>query len=291
LSFKKIQPLMAFAAENADENISLAALSRKAGLSSYHVHREFTAVAGETPKQFTLRLRLGRAAGMLLATSESVVDVAFACGFQSHETFSRAFRKKFGITPSAYRVRGISGDARAHAAIVAKVAPCVGLFHVQEGGTNKVAYSITKKELSPQHALVMRRRVTRTEIAAALGEIFGQVFQYAQKNGIALAGRPFTRYTDMSMGSFAIEAGMAVAGPVNGQGDIVPATLPGGPAAFTVHMGPYDKLPEAFAAFEGWFASEGVKPGGAPWELYITDPAEHPDPKDWKTEIYWPLAI
>ena len=33
-----------------------------------------------------------------------------------------------------------------------------------------------------------------------------------------------------------------------------------------------------------------LRPGGAPWESYITDPADHPDPKDWRTEIYWPLA-
>ncbi len=34
----------------------------------------------------------------------------------------------------------------------------------------------------------------------------------------------------------------------------------------------------------------GLRPAGAPWEWYVTDPAEHPDPADWRTEIYWPAA-
>jgi effector-binding domain-containing protein len=36
-------------------------------------------------------------------------------------------------------------------------------------------------------------------------------------------------------------------------------------------------------------ATEGFTPAGPPWESYITDPAEHPDPKDWQTEVLWPI--
>jgi hypothetical protein len=31
-------------------------------------------------------------------------------------------------------------------------------------------------------------------------------------------------------------------------------------------------------------------PSGAPWESYLTDPGQHPDPKDWKTEVFWPIG-
>ena len=63
----------------------------------------------------------------------------------------------------------------------------------------------------------------------------------------------------------------------------------GGPAAVAVHMGPYDKLQETYAAMERWMQQQGVRAAGAPWESYITDPADHPDPADWRTEVYWPL--
>ena len=35
---------------------------------------------------------------------------------------------------------------------------------------------------------------------------------------------------------------------------------------------------------------QGVRPGGSPWESYITDPAEHPDPANWRTDVYWPIT-
>jgi len=49
-------------------------------------------------------------------------------------------------------------------------------------------------------------------------------------------------------------------------------------------------LNDTYVAMERWMDANGVRPGSAPWESYITDPAEHPDPADWRTEVYWPLA-
>src|SRR5271170_1149814 len=121
--WKQVQPVLAYATGHLDEDVSLRALAGQAGLSAFHLHRVFSAAAGETPKQFTLRLRLGRAAAMLLTTEDSVLNVALSCGFQSHEAFCRAFRRRFGMAPSAYRKRGFAGGgdgarARAHEALV-----------------------------------------------------------------------------------------------------------------------------------------------------------------------------
>src|ERR1700683_5624689 len=135
-SLKQVQPVLAFAVAHLDENLSLTALGGEAGLSAFHLHRVFSAAAGETPKQFTLRLRLGRAALLLLTSKDSVLNVALSCGFQSHEAFCRAFRRSFGMTPSAYRERGLAGaadraKARDHAALIASIGPCVRLFHIR----------------------------------------------------------------------------------------------------------------------------------------------------------------
>jgi len=57
-----------------------------------------------------------------------------------------------------------------------------------------------------------------------------------------------------------------------------------------MHVGPYNTLPEAYGAIEQWMEHEHQAPAGPPWESYVTDPAEYPDPKDWKIEVFWPLA-
>lgn len=294
-----LQPVLAFAAAHLDEDLSLSALAKRAGLSPFHLHRVFSAASGETPKQYTLRLRLGRAAAMLLTGGDSVLDIALSCGFQSHEAFTRAFRRRFGMTPSAYRERGFAAcvdrkQARAHAELVCSVGPCIALYHTgenQQSRGNNMTYTVTRQELSPQPVLLMRRRVKRSDIAATIAEALPHIFVYAQQNGIALAGLPFTRYVEMGPGLVTMEPGMRVVGPgASSQDEIFADILPGGPAATTIHAGPYDKLSDAYAAIEQWMEAEGLAAAGAPWESYLNDPSDYPDPKDWKTEIFWPLA-
>ena len=169
-----IQPALAYAANHLDEDVSLAALAEKTGLSPFHLHRLFAAVTGETPKVLTTRLRLGRAAVMLLTTENSVLEIALSCGFQSHEVFTRAFRRRFGMTPAQYRKRGFiqpvdAAQAKEHAEVVERTSPCVGLYHVTENGrltSNPMSYTVTVVELASQPVIVGTKRVKRSEIAA-----------------------------------------------------------------------------------------------------------------------------
>jgi AraC family transcriptional regulator len=302
-----VQPALALAAARPDGDLRLAVLAAHAGLSAFHLHRVLSAVTGETPKEYTLRLRLSHAAALLLTTGQSVLDVALSCGFNSHEAFTRAFKRHFDITPRAYRARGFAttvtpAEAASHARLVRETGPCIGLFHVRTNGrreNNHMAYQIEKKELAAQPVLVARRRVSRSEIATAITEVLPHIFQYAQQHGIALSGHPFTRYVDVGAGLLTIEPGIRVAGPLPAEaaaarqaaasGGVVEDVLPGGPAAVTTHMGPYDTLSNAYSAIETWMEAEGQAAAAAPWESYITDPAEHPDPKDWRTDVAWPL--
>lgn len=296
----KIQPLLAHAAAHLDEDVSLESLAHHAGLSPFHLQRVFAAAAGETPKQLTQRLRLGRAAVMLLTSEDSILDVALSCGFQSHEVFIRAFRRRFGMTPSEYRERGFTAGvdaalAQQHGSLVEQVNPCIGLFRIKEkdGWRDEMAYAIAKKELTPQPVIVARRRIKPADLAKTLAEVLGAVFLYAQQNGMALTGQPFTRYVEWGPGIWTIEAGLPVAAlkaDLPPGGEVRAETLPGGPAAVTTHTGPYDGLSAAHAAVEQWIEAQGLKAAGAPWEVYVTDPADYPDTKDWRTDIFWPLA-
>ena len=157
-----------------------------------------------------------------------------------------------------------------------------------------MSYTITRKAISPQPVLIGRRTVEPSGIPAAIGDVLPKIFQYAQARGITISGRPFTRYGQMSGGTFTIEPGMPVSalppsGSDPGDGDVHADTLPGGDAAVTLHVGPYDRLGEAYTALERWMEENGAEPAGEPWESYLTDPGEHPDPKNWRTEVVWPI--
>ena len=172
-NWKKLQRCLEYASRNPGRNVMLSDLAAETHQSVFHAHRTLRAVLGETPKQFTLRLRVDRAAAALVSSQRSVLDIALTYGFESHEAFCRAFRRRFQTSPSAYRKRGVVGaDGRAHAVLVDEIGSCVGLYHLdlrERHVTQSMEYSNSRQELAAQPVLVVRRRVRRTEIAATIG--------------------------------------------------------------------------------------------------------------------------
>jgi AraC family transcriptional regulator len=96
--------------ENLDGDLGLGSLARDFGRSPWHFHRVFSGAVGETPRKHVERVRLDRAAYLLAVTDERVLDVGLTVGFQSHETFTRAFGRRFGRSPSRYRAAAKAGQ-------------------------------------------------------------------------------------------------------------------------------------------------------------------------------------
>ena len=100
---ERLLPVLVHIQAKLDQDLSLEALANRARLSHFHFHRLFRSTVGETLKQYTQRLRLERAANHLVINDAAIVDVALDCGFHSHETFSRQFKRRFQVTPKEYR--------------------------------------------------------------------------------------------------------------------------------------------------------------------------------------------
>jgi AraC family transcriptional regulator len=98
-----IAPLLIGVQKHPERDVSLESLAREWGYSPSHFHRLFAAAVGETPKEHVERLRLERAAYRLSVTRTSILDIALSVGFRNHETFTRAFRRTLGMTPTAWR--------------------------------------------------------------------------------------------------------------------------------------------------------------------------------------------
>jgi AraC family transcriptional regulator len=86
---------------NLDGANDLETLASVANFSAFHSHRIFAAWMQETIGDYLPRRRLEAAAmELLVAPQELVTNIALAVGFGSVEAFSRAFRQRFGETPS-----------------------------------------------------------------------------------------------------------------------------------------------------------------------------------------------
>lgn len=90
--------------QHLDEALNVERLSQVACLSKYHFHRQFSALYGISVGAYITLLRLKRASFQLeFRDNESIVEIAFAAGYESPEAFSRAFTRSMGQSPSAFR--------------------------------------------------------------------------------------------------------------------------------------------------------------------------------------------
>ena len=84
------------------ERITLHTLAQAAGYSPWHSDRIFKELTGKTPFEYIRALRLSRAAEKLRDNNSRIIDVAFDFVFDSHEGFTKAFSKHFGMSPREY---------------------------------------------------------------------------------------------------------------------------------------------------------------------------------------------
>jgi len=89
--------------EHLDEALDLEELARVACFSSFHFHRVFAAMTGETIADHVRRLRLERAAMELRSGAKQVIQVALDAGYEAHEAFTRAFKAAYGVSPAEFR--------------------------------------------------------------------------------------------------------------------------------------------------------------------------------------------
>ncbi|MXY69479.1 MAG: GyrI-like domain-containing protein [Acidobacteriia bacterium] len=74
-----------------------------------------------------------------------------------------------------------------------------------------------------------------------------------------------------------LECGMPVRSQMDGTARVQAGELPCGTMATVTHMGPYEGLPNIWAALTEWMTSQGLEGAEAPWEVYVTDPGGEAD--------------
>ena len=95
--------MVAYIEEHLAEPISLATLAQLARLSPYHFSRVFKQSFGRPPHRYHTSRRIERAKALLAKPAQSVTEIGFTMGFSEASSFTAAFRRETGLTPSSYR--------------------------------------------------------------------------------------------------------------------------------------------------------------------------------------------
>ena len=99
---KAVERMQSYIDAHINEPITLHMLANVAGYSPWHAAKIFKALTGKSPFDYIRAVRLSRAAVRLRNEDIKIVDVAFDFVFDSHEGFTRAFTKQFGLTPQRF---------------------------------------------------------------------------------------------------------------------------------------------------------------------------------------------
>ncbi len=143
--------------------------------------------------------------------------------------------------------------------------------------------------LNTQPIMGIRTTSAMRDIGKTMDSLFGEVHGYLQQRGQHPAGRPLAIYYSPPGETVDFECAIPVASPAASAGRIQAGALPAGTAATVTHVGPYDTLPQTWAALTAWMQAQALVGAGAPWEVYVTDPGAEPDQSQWQTEIYFPV--
>ncbi len=282
----RIMKVQLFIQRHLEEKLSLHELAHEACFSPYHFHRIFHAMVGEPVKEYVRRLRLERAAFELLYTQRPVTEIAFASGYEAHESFSRAFARNFGQTPSAYR-----------AAKRAEIEPdpvkrrprfVATILDKEETDMNM---DIQVKPFDPIHVAFVRHVGPYPECGQAwmklceAPQIQRHLTPEAFFVGISYDNPDITEPEKIRM-----DCCIAVPKGFEAEGEIHVQTIAGGDYAVHLHKGSYDGLHDKYRRLYGdWLPASGFEAAESPsLEVYLNSP-EKVAPEDLLTEIRIPV--
>ncbi|MEZ7890621.1 MAG: AraC family transcriptional regulator [Candidatus Wallbacteria bacterium] len=101
--FEIIKESVEFIERNLENDLQPKDIAEHIGFSYYHFHRIFKAMLGNSVMEYVRKRRLTCAAHRLISSNERIIDTAVNYHFQSHENFTKAFKKMFGINPAECR--------------------------------------------------------------------------------------------------------------------------------------------------------------------------------------------
>jgi AraC family transcriptional regulator len=276
-----------------DEQVSLDDLAGVACFSPYHFHRIFRGVVGESVASHVRRLRLERAAWRLRFSEKPVTEIAFETGYETHESFTRAFHAAFGDSPSSFRANRSSA---------LRTAAASGMHYSESGVLAdfvRPAQPGQPLEVRKHHLPSMRVAFLRhTGPYDSVGATWQRLMMWAGGKGLlggmtgilgVIHDDPEITPPEKLRYDAAIILRHAEIAP---EGDIGVQHIGPGEYIIAQHRGPYERLVETYARMCGeWLPESGYELLAAPaLEFYRNSPMDSA-PENLLTDIYLPLDV
>lgn len=237
-----------------DQPLDLDLLSRVAAFSKYHFHRQFTAAFGVSVHRYIQLARLKRASYRLaFRDAQNVTEVAMDAGYEAPDAFARAFRQRFGQSPSAFRT-----------------SPDWEPWHAAFGPLDLARSKRMQKSYRPDDVTI--RTVEPTSVAmmehrgdpAGIGATIQRFIAWRKAHGLHPKSHPtFNIFRSeahpASPEDYSMDLCVGVAAPIEpDDGEIKPGVIPGGRCAVLRVVGNTGDLePAATYLYRDWLPQSG----------------------------------
>jgi AraC family transcriptional regulator len=155
----RLRRVSAYIHDHLDEELDMESLAEIACMSSYHWHRIYRAIYGETLASTVKRLRLHRAAGDLVRTDLVVGEIAKRSGYPNLQSFNRIFGSVYGMPPARYRKEG------SHTA-----------FQPSPYGKTQAMFDITLRKIAPMQLIGVAHTGSYMQIGRAFETLLGTLY-------------------------------------------------------------------------------------------------------------------
>jgi len=312
----RINDVFDYIEKNIHKELTLDKISAVACFSSFHFHRIFHSIVGETLNQFIKRVRIEKAATILSSNpKKSITEVAFDCGFSGSATFARSFKEHFRVSASEWRKNKNLFDNSKNCKTKSKKRKTLSkkwkdldefkcyfddvvnnyLWRTKMKN-NQTEITVEVKKIEEIHLAYLRHIGPYKGDEGMFERMFTKIMKWGGSRN--LLNFPETKsisvyhdnpeITDES--KLRTSIGISVPADTQTDGEIGKMTLEAGEYAVAHFEVTAEEYAEAWATLYGhWLPTSGYQPDDKPsFELYLNDPSTHPEGKHI-VDIYLPV--
>ncbi|EPJ46271.1 MAG: hypothetical protein OFPI_34160 [Osedax symbiont Rs2] len=304
---KRINTVLDYLDENYASSLNLQQLAEVANFSSFHFHRIFKGITGESLNKYIQRIRLEKAAHRLkYDLNESITNIAIDCGFSSSAAFAKTFKQYFNMSASQWRSGGHSLDSKNRQTLSNSGQDCtispmyidqISLQYTWDISMKNINQAtVTVKQLEPCTVAYIRH------IGPFIGEsqtwrrLFDKLTHWVASRGLLKCpgSQFYTVFRDQieitDFAKFKADVCVSVDAGTKAEGEVGVTTLAGGKYAVALFEIDAQQYEQAWGLiYSHWLPGSGYQPDqGCCFEKYLNDFRSHPQQKHI-IEIYIPI--
>ncbi|WP_419771408.1 MAG: AraC family transcriptional regulator [Candidatus Marinarcus sp.] len=260
--------------QNYNSDLTLDELSKIASFSKYHFHRIFKSIVGESMVDYIRRVRL-QSTTLQFKTNQKITQIAMNSGYETNASFSKAFKKHFGVTPKEFAKN--AKLKRGNKMLEPKIVELedIEILYVRKTGEYQKAAQEAWEVLMPfayEHRMKYNKNLMGDD---------AMMFGIGHDN-------PHVTEVEKLRYDACISWDDKTVKP---EGEIQSKIIDGGKYAQFLHKGAYTELINTYDGVVNWIVESGVKIRDLPIiEKYLNKDPRRTKPENLRTEIYIPLV-